>query len=227
VPRKHPLRMHATDSTTVRRSPAPRSTRRPPVVRDGVEGNSRLTGGAGAILLALLAAEGATIPLIGQLLGPHIFIGMLLVVPVALKLASTGYRFLRYYTGNAAYVHKGPPPLILRLLGPVVVLTSVMLFATGVALLFVGPPSNTLILAHKVSFILWFGAMAIHVLGHILEIPSLAMPDWRRHGGREAALAGSGTRVALLLGSLALGVALALATYSAAGPWLAAKGVGG
>lgn len=219
--------MHATDSTAVRRAGPSRSARRrPPVVRDGVEGNSRITGGAAAILLALLAVEGATIPLIGQLLGPHIFIGMLLVAPVALKLGSTGYRFVRYYSGTPAYVRKGPPPIILRLLGPIVVLTSVMLFATGIALLVAGPPSNTLILAHKVSFILWFGAMTIHVLGHVLEIPSLAMPDWRRHGGREAELAGSGARVVLLLGSLALGLALALATYSAAGPWIAAHGGG-
>lgn len=217
--------MQVTDSTAVRRSTSP-GRAVPAAVRDGVEGNSRLTGGAAVILLALLAAEGATIPFIGQLLGPHIFIGMLLVVPVTLKLASTGYRFARYYAGTPAYVRKGPPPIILRLLGPVVVLTTLMLFATGVALLVAGPPSNTLKLAHKASFILWFGAMAIHVLGHVLEVPKLAMPDWRRHGGREAALAGSGMRVALLLGSLALGLALALATYSAAGPWLSAH-VGG
>jgi hypothetical protein len=47
-------------------------------VRDSVAGNARLTGGAAAMLLVLLAIEGATIPLIGSLLGPHIFIGMLL-----------------------------------------------------------------------------------------------------------------------------------------------------
>ena len=46
--------------------------------RDGVDGNARLTGAGGALLLVLLAAEGATIPFIGPLLGPHIFIGILL-----------------------------------------------------------------------------------------------------------------------------------------------------
>jgi len=45
----------------------------------GVAGNARLTGAVAAALLVLLAAEGATIPFIGQLLGPHIFIGLLLV----------------------------------------------------------------------------------------------------------------------------------------------------
>lgn len=218
--------MRATDPMAPRRSAAvPTLHRR--VGGDGVAANARLTGGVAAALLVLLAAEGATIPLIGRLLGPHIFIGMLLVAPVALKLGSTGYRFARYYGGAAPYVRKGPPPLALRLLGPPVVLTSVALFATGVALLVAGPPASTLVLAHKVSFIAWFAFMSVHVLGHLLEVPSLALPDWRRHGGREAALAGAGLRVSLLLGSLALGAALALATYSAAGPWLAAHGGGG
>ena len=62
--------------------------------------------------------------------------------------------------------------------------------------------------------------MTVHVLGHVLEVPQLAMPDWRRRGGREAALAGSGLRLSLLGASLLAGLALALATYSLAGPWL-------
>ena len=51
-------------------------------------------------LLVLLAIEGATIPWIRPLLSVHIFVGMLLLGPVALKLATTGYRFARYYTGG-------------------------------------------------------------------------------------------------------------------------------
>jgi hypothetical protein len=59
-------------------------------VVDGVAGNGRITGMVAVVLLVLVIAEAATIPFIGQLLGPHIFIGMLLLGPVALKLASTG-----------------------------------------------------------------------------------------------------------------------------------------
>ena len=185
----------------------------------GVAGNARLTGAVAAALLVLLAAEGATIPLIGPLLGPHIFIGMLLIPPVALKLGSTGYRFARYYSGNPAYVRKGPPNLALRILAPGVVLTTLTLFGTGVALLVAGPPSNTLIFAHKLSFIAWVALMTIHVLGHLLEIPALAFPDWRRNGPREARLAGAGARTMTLGLAILVGVALALLTYSAAGPW--------
>src|SRR3954451_24128778 len=116
---------------------------------DGVAANARLTASVAVALLVLLAAEGATIPFIGQLLGPHIFIGMLLIPPVLLKMGSTGYRFLRYYTHEGPYVRKGPPPALLRVLAPGVVLTTVAVFGTGVALLLAGPPSSTLLFAHK------------------------------------------------------------------------------
>src|SRR5947209_19688083 len=107
---------------------------RAPARTGGVAGNARLTGAVAVALLVLLAAEGVTIPFIGQLLGPHMFIGLLLIPPVALKLASTGYRFARYYTGNETYVRKGPPPVLLRMLAPGVVLTTLAVFGTGVAL---------------------------------------------------------------------------------------------
>jgi hypothetical protein len=188
--------------------------------RDGVAGNARLTGAIAAALLVLLAAEGATIPFIGSLLGPHIFIGMLLIPPVLLKLASTGYRFARYYTGSPPYVEKGPPHLVLRLLAPGVVLTTLALFGTGVALLLAGPPSDTLKFAHKLSFITWVALMTLHVLGHVLEVPALALADWRRDGSREVPVAGTGGRAIALVLAILAGSMLALLTYSVAQPWL-------
>ncbi|MBS1887278.1 MAG: hypothetical protein JSU06_08825 [Actinobacteria bacterium] len=185
----------------------------------GVTGNGRLTGAVGVVLLALLAAEGVTILFIGQMLGAHFFIGLLLIPPVALKLGSTGYRFARYYTHDRPYVRKGPPPFVLRVLAPGVVLTTVAVFATGVALLFVGPPSSTLILAHKVSFIAWIGFMSLHVLGHLLELPRLASADWRRNGPREARLAGVGMRVSAISAALVLGLALGFLALSVGKPW--------
>jgi len=197
---------------------APRKT------RAGVAGNARLTAGAAALLLLLLAAEGATIPFIGRLIGPHIFIGMLLIPPVALKLASTGYRFARYYAGAGAYRRKGPPALLLRLMAPAVIVSTVALLGTGVGLLLAGPGSvGPLLFLHKASFAVWFVLMSVHVLGHILEMPSLATPDWRRAGGREAQLAGAGLRITAVATSLIAGLALALASVSLAAPWLSAS----
>jgi hypothetical protein len=185
----------------------------------GVAGNARLTGAVAVSLLVLLAAEGVTIPFIGQLLGPHIFIGLLLVPPVALKLGSTSYRFARYYTHDEPYVRKGPPPTALRFLAPGVVLTTLVLFGTGVALLFTGPPSNTLIFAHKLSFIAWVALMSLHVLGHLLELPRLASADWRRND-REARLAGAGMRASALAAAIGLGVGLGFLALSLGKSWL-------
>jgi hypothetical protein len=33
---------------------------------------------------------------------------------------------------------------------------------------------------HKASFVVWFGAMAIHVLGHIADTTKVASLDWMR-----------------------------------------------
>lgn len=203
-------------------SESPRATAAT-IAEGGVEGNARLTGVAAAALLVLLAVEGATIPFIGSLTGPHIFIGMLLIPPVALKLASTGYRFARYYTGHEAYRADGPPHPLLRLLGPVVVLSTASLFASGVGLAVLGPQGGVVLGLHKASFVVWLGAMAAHVLAHVLRVPRLATADW----GRGDPLPGSSLRRWLLAGSLVAGLVIAVATVHLAGPWQHVVGLDG
>jgi hypothetical protein len=111
----------------------------------GTVGNERLTSATGAVLTALLVAEGVTILWLGGLRTEHMFIGLVLIPPVALKLASTGYRFARYYTGAPTYRAKGPPLLPLRLLAPVLVATTALVFGSGVALLLIGHRSDALL----------------------------------------------------------------------------------
>lgn len=121
----------------------------------GAEGNERLTAMTGAVLLVLLAAEGFTILSLGQLLTPHFFIGMLLLGPVALKAGSTMYRFIRYYAGSAPYRRKGPPAPLLRLLGPVIIASTAVVFGTGIALAVTGPAGRQpWLFLHKASFVL-------------------------------------------------------------------------
>jgi hypothetical protein len=185
----------------------------------GTAGNRRLTGSTAAVLLALLAAEGVTIFAIRPLLSVHVFVGMLLIPPILLKLGSTGYRFVRYYTGGRPYRIEGPPHPALRLLAPAVVLSTIALFATGVALVTLGPRSGSLVGLHKASFVVWLIAMAAHVLGHALRVPGLASADWRRGNN----VPGSSLRRWLLAGSLVAGVILAVATVHLAGAWVSAS----
>jgi hypothetical protein len=187
-----------------------------PVRSGGVEGNSRLTALTALPLLVLLAAEGLTLLSLQAYLKWHVLIGMLLVPVVGLKLASTGYRFLRYYTGRRDYVQAGPPPLALRLLGPIVVASTVGLFATGVALAMLGPGrQGVVLLLHKASFVVWLGALGLHVLGHLARLPLLTAPELRGGGG----VAGTRLRLALVAATVVIGAIVAVATLPLAVDW--------
>jgi cytochrome c biogenesis protein CcdA len=146
---------------------------------------------------------------------------MLLVPPVLLKVGSTLWRFARYYGGAPEYRRKGPPPPLLRLLSPVVIVLTVAVFGTGVALM-LGPLSwrSELLLLHKASFIAWLAVMSLHVLGHLLDTARLAPRDWLRRTRRQ--IDGAGTRQWALAASLALGLVLALLVVPKLGPWLVA-----
>ncbi|MDA8291428.1 MAG: hypothetical protein M0Z33_07110 [Actinomycetota bacterium] len=190
----------------------------------GVESNARLTGMTAAALLVLLVAEGVTVLRIRPLLAPHVFIGMLLVPPVALKMLSTGYRFVRYYTGAPGYRRKGPPAPLLRLLGPVVVVLTVALFASGIGLLFAGAGTlrADLFSVHQASFVLWFGAMALHVLAHLLDTARLAPRDFYYRTRRQ--IGGAGARQWAVAASLAVGVLLGVLLVGRASTFLAGFG---
>jgi hypothetical protein len=206
-------------------STTPRSAR---LLGGGTSGNERLTSVTGAALLVLLAALGVTIIRIGQLLSVHMFVGILLIGPLALKLASTGYRFARYYTHDGPYVRKGPPPIGLRLLAPLVVLSTVVVFVSGVALLFAGPSSrDTLLPIHKLSFFAWLAVMGVHVLAHLPEVGRSLVADYARAGlGPTVPWSGSRNgragRTLALGSSLVLGAVLAILLIPQFAPWLSA-----
>jgi len=182
----------------------------------GVAGNQRLTAELGAVLFVLLAALGFTIPSVRSLMYAHVFLGLLLIPPVGLKLASTGYRFARYYTGDRAYRLAGPPAPLQRMIAPFVVLATVAVFASGVMLLVLGPGAGIWRNLHKAAFLVWFGVTTVHVLSYVTRVPGLAAPDWRPDDTR---LGGSGLRRLLVLGSVAVGVLVAAVGLPYASAW--------
>lgn len=201
----------------------------------GTDGNERLTVLTGLLLIVLLAVLGVTIVWIGQLLWLHLFLGLLLIGPVVLKLLSTGYRFIRYYTASTDYRRKGPPRRVLRLLGPLVVLSTLAVFATGVGLLLLGPGSrHPLLLLHKASFFAWIAIVAVHVLGHLPEIlryfsgaaasrraviVGRASFSSRRRADASAAVSGVGGRSVSLVLAVLSGLALALVLIPQFAAW--------
>ena len=182
------------------------------------EGNERLTSVNGLILLVLLAVEGVTIVRIGPLITPHVVVGLVLVGPVLLKCATTLLRFWRYYTGNPAYVRKGPPPLVLRIGGPLVLASTAAVFASGIALLAVRPGHGPLLFLHKVSFILWFAVMTVHTLGHVAQAARSTAAEYR-HASTALARRRRTARVAVMVVAIAAGIGLAAALTPQATAW--------
>jgi hypothetical protein len=185
-------------------------------VAAGPRGNQRLTAMTGAVLLVLFTAEVITSLLMGSLLDLHFFLGMLLIGPVCLKISSTVWRFCRYYLGSQPYVRRGSPPTLQRVLGPLLILTSVAVLGTGVMLAVTGPTGQWEQL-HQRSFYLWLIVVIIHVVVYTPKLPGLLAS---RPADRVVeVLSGRRARWLLLVGSLVAGLVLAIFTYHLSARW--------
>lgn len=191
----------------------------------GPAGNARLTAWLGLTLFVLLALEGLTLLDIHGLVTWHIVIGALLVPPALVKTATTGWRIVRYYAGSPAYRTAGPPPMALRLLGPLVMITTLAVLGTGILVGVLGPASATsrlagtpvsALLLHQATFVVWFAVMTLHVLGRFV-------PALRIVSGKAVAAArvdGRLARIALLLLTAAAAVLAAVLIRDASASWL-------
>ena len=165
--------------------------------------NRRMTTETGLLLVPLLLLAGATglatrdaRPLL------HLAVGLVLVPPLVLKLATAGYRFARYHLGDAEYVAAGPPAPGLRPIAPPLVLAVLALMVSGLAL-WLEPstgPVRVWQAVHKLSFLVFGACVGVHVLVHLLRTPTLEL---------ERRLPGGATRLLYLAGSGVLGVILA------------------
>lgn len=184
----------------------------------GVEANSRLTASTGIVLTVLLLIEGFTILDVRGYLTLHTFLGLMLIGPLALKSATTAYRFARYYTNALPYRRRGAPPLVLRVIGPLVLLSSLAVIGTGIALLVDRDGSDTWLTLHQASFVVWISVTGLHFLGHIYEAVRASARDVRAAPSDRFAR-GRILRLGVVALSLAVGVALATAFTPAPSSW--------
>lgn len=183
-----------------------------------VVGNERMIALVGTVLLVLIGVEIVIAAKMRVLMPIHIFVGVLLTFPLFVKIGSTGYRFLRYYTGSPAFVQKGPPRLVMRLLAPLLLLASLSLVTSGIILSLLSPTNGWsvwVLRLHALSVMCWLPLLALHVGVYIWRVPLLLLADWqkratRRVPGREWRYAG--TFVALLAGVGAAALFLPLTT---------------
>jgi len=124
-------------------------------------------------------------------------------------------------------VHAGPPPLLLRVLGPLVVATTQAVLATGVVLVVLGQDASRSglsaplgfridwITLHQAAFVVWALATGLHVLCRLL-------PAYRLVAGRSRAggdVPGSLLRVGALVLTVATAVLAAVLLVRADGSW--------
>ena len=193
-------------------TPGLKARRRPPERRwrsGGADGNEILTSTAAIVLVVLLVAEWITVVHMNGLIPTHMFIGLVLIPPVALKLGSTGYRMFNYYAGSGAYRKLGPPVLPLRLMAPLFVAATIALFASGVLLLAAGHKSSEALTIHKLAAIVFGVTLAVHVLAYISQVVRSLITDWG--AARRQAAPGAGVRAMLVAAAIGGGAALALA----------------
>jgi hypothetical protein len=187
----------------------------------GPRGNRHLTALLGALLLVGILAEFGTLFLgLQRTLPWHIALGVALIPLVLLKLASTGWRMLRYYTRDPTYRAEGPPRPFLRGIAPVVVGSTLALLGSGVGLVVAGPHAHFFRGVHGASFAIFLLVVGAHAIAHLSKVRRLALADRVQGHALRRAAAGF---------ALVMGGAVAVAAAQSAGPWVAAMqhGFGG
>src|SRR5581483_8430455 len=129
----------------------------------------RLTAAIGLLIIAPVLVEIASVLLgVHTFMSLHVFVGLALIPAVLLKLASTGWRFARYYTRSHAYVELGPPQIAMRLLAPLFVVATVILFGSGVAMgLLHGHALQIARDLHGPASVGWLVLLGLHVLVYL------------------------------------------------------------
>lgn len=187
--------------------------------QSAVIGNERITALAGAALLVLIVVELVSAAILHTLMSIHIFVGVLLAGPLVVKLGSTGWRFLRYYTGSPAFVRRGPPHLALRVMAPLLIATTLVVVGSGIGLVVTGPGSaGPLLPLHGFSVLVWLPLIAIHTFAHILRVPLRIKDDWSKLSSKSN-ISGRGSRFGVNLGALLVGVVAAILLFPGAAPW--------
>lgn len=195
----------------------------------GPAGNALLTAWTGLLLLVLFLVELVTLLNLRNLLSWHVVVGVVLVPLALLKTTSTGWRIVSYYAKRTPYCQAGPPPMLLRVLGPLVVLCTLALLGSGLVLIALGPERSRTdlmtvlgnrvnwVTVHQAVFLGWAAVTGLHTLGRLLPALRIITAPWRA-GASVPGWRFRGTVVIATL--LAAGVAAAI-VLGLSHPWLA------
>jgi amino acid transporter len=174
----------------------------------GVRANLRLTALVGLAMIVPLLVVTLSGLSFDQLWRVHYFAGFLLVPLLVLKLCSTGYRMVAYYLGNRRYRRAGPPAPLLRVLAPLLVVSTVVLFVSGIVMWLEHSRLQPWSTLHTDSAVVFSITASIHLLAYLRRASSESAAELRRRTR-------SGVRLRGALGAtLLVGVVLAVATIA-------------
>lgn len=183
-------------------------------------GNERLTAAIGLLVIVPVLVEIASVLLgVHTFMSLHVFVGLALIPAVLLKLASTGWRFARYYTRSRDYVAQGSPQIAMRLLAPLFVAATVVLFGSGVAMgLLHGHALQIARDLHGPASVTWLLLLGLHVLVYFRRAWRSAAEDAVR--AKRIPVRGTPTRAFAVALAVVAGLALGGATVPAQHRWV-------
>jgi hypothetical protein len=166
-----------------------------------------------------VAVEVATILLgVHTFMSAHVFVGLALIPPVLLKLASTGWRFVRYYTRSTAYAEHGAPKIAMRLLAPLFVAATVVLFGSGVAMgILHGHALEVARRLHGPASVVWLLLFGVHALVYLNRA---LVGSGREITAAEEPVPGRRERVSVITAVVISGLVVGLATIPAQHRWV-------
>lgn len=181
--------------------------------RPATEGNEALTSWTGLLLLPLLGLVGLTGVAFGSLWRTHFVVGILLVPVLGMKLATTTYRAVRYYTGSKKYRAAGPPELPARLMAPILIAVTVIAMWSGIVMWLNNTQDRPWSTIHTDAVVIMGGLVGVHVLMYIPKALRSVLRDLShgRQGGRRTAL-----RVSTVTAVLVVGIVVGFATQPSA-----------
>jgi cytochrome b561 len=196
----------------------------------GPAGNARLTAWLGLLALVLIGAELLTLLDVTGLISWHTGIGIALTALALVKMASTSWRMARYYLRSEPYVEAGPPPMLLRLLGPFVVLTTLGVLGSGLALIALGRRSSeqpwfavlgqsvSPVTLHQAFFVLFGVFVGVHILARV--VPAAVLVSGRRRiGAPRMRVPGRAARFGVLTGGMAAALVAVLLVLPTVADW--------
>jgi hypothetical protein len=194
----------------------------------GPAGNARLTAWTGLLLLVLFLVELTTLLNLNALISWHVVVGVLLVPPALLKTATTGWRIVRHYTKRPPYQRAGPPPMLLRMLGPLVVIFTLAVLGSGLILIALGPDASRTVLlsvlghridavtVHQATFVVWAAVTGLHSVARLVPAMRIVITP----KGERTRVPGRLSRATVLTLTLVVAVVSAAVLLGASGSWV-------